>query len=297
MSKTPCAVGQSRLATDRGLLSLEQLAASEGAALRVSSDTRVPSSPRGDQRSMVLLLVQRGITMHYAGPVYKLRSQAPVFRVTTEHGFETLASDDQEFLTPEGPMALRELKIGSPVLLQSGSGVWNTQDVPTLDGETEGWRLGLKEPGSYERLPESLWAAPRGTVVSFLKSFFTAQRSAPFSQSQILAGGARRVLRELQLLLLNEGIVSKITPSHFHHILILENHNRNRFLTLFGDILARTPGQETLEGLMKSILQENFQSRVAELAPSGLDDIYAVNAPETRSVIIDGFVCATRSGE
>jgi ribonucleoside-diphosphate reductase alpha chain len=141
----PCVIGSTRLATDRGLLTMDELHR-QVMEIRVVTDTRVvgirermedaangvaagawtPNGVRGR--------VRRGTKLRFAVPAFKTRTNAPVFQLVTEHGYTVTATDNHKFFTPSGPVELKELAVGDEILLQSGEGAWSTNyDLPPFE--------------------------------------------------------------------------------------------------------------------------------------------------------------------
>lgn len=131
----PCFVGSTRMATDRGLLTMEEL---EGDCMeiRVGTDNRVPAIRAMDSRAAggsrdgggtaVATGSELGVTVHPAVPVFKTRENWPVFTLETKDGYEVTATADHKFFTPSGLVELQNLKPGDRVLIQSGEGPWST---------------------------------------------------------------------------------------------------------------------------------------------------------------------------
>jgi len=124
----PCVAGSTRLATDRGLLTMEELER-EVMEIRVATDDRVPHARAAAMAAEHGILLEPrlkpGVTMFPAAPVFKTREDWPVFRLVTEHGHEVTATDNHRFFTPEGPVALEDLQVGDEILIQSGEGAWS----------------------------------------------------------------------------------------------------------------------------------------------------------------------------
>jgi ribonucleoside-diphosphate reductase alpha chain len=125
----PCVVGSTRLATDRGLLTMEELWR-ETMEIKVATDNRVPDAyaVAFQQRyggQALKLKTKPGVTVFPAVPVFRTRRNAPVFRLTTTHGHEIVATDNHKFYTPQGPVPLADLKPGDRLLIQSGEGPWS----------------------------------------------------------------------------------------------------------------------------------------------------------------------------
>ncbi|HKT08663.1 MAG TPA: hypothetical protein VJR24_12255, partial [Gemmatimonadaceae bacterium] len=120
----PCVIGSTRLATDRGLLTMEELER-ELTEIRVVTDDRVLAI-RSALEGGVAVQTRRGTTLRHAVPVFRTRQNAPVFALTTAHGYTVTATDNHKFFTPNGLVALADLKPGDDILLQSGEGAWST---------------------------------------------------------------------------------------------------------------------------------------------------------------------------
>lgn len=121
----PCLVGATRLATDRGLLTLAELHR-DVTEIRVVTDDRVPAIREQLAGGGVAVRSRLGTTLRYAAPVFKTRENAPVFKLVTAHGYEVTATDNHKFFTPAGLVELKDLAVGDAILLQSGEGAWST---------------------------------------------------------------------------------------------------------------------------------------------------------------------------
>ena len=116
----PCFIGSTRIATDLGLLTLEELAESR-AAILVATDGRAPAGGRG-----LPTRAGRGVAFRLSTPAWKTRVNAPVMRLTTKHGYSVTATPDHKFLTvSRGYVELKDLQLGDKLLLQSGEGTWS----------------------------------------------------------------------------------------------------------------------------------------------------------------------------
>ncbi len=167
-STNPCVVGETRLATSRGLVRMDALYAS-GEELVVTADARalehtaeavVNGSPQSGQLGVVSLP---------AVPVFKTGENVPVRRLVTSHGIEITATPYHRFLTPEGYKRLDELEYGDTLLLQSGEGAWSTErKLPAIAyGERSASRLRAKMArGEIELLTE--WSTELGEVVGYI---------------------------------------------------------------------------------------------------------------------------------
>src|SRR5215216_1580365 len=110
----PCVIGSTRLATDRGLLTMEQLHR-DVMEIRVVTDDRVSAIRAALAGGGVAVRYQLGTTLRYAVPVFKTRENAPVFKLVTEHGYTVTATDSHRFYTPTGRVELKNLKVGDEI--------------------------------------------------------------------------------------------------------------------------------------------------------------------------------------
>ncbi|HCH00073.1 MAG TPA: hypothetical protein DE036_10005, partial [Actinobacteria bacterium] len=53
-------------------------------------------------------------------PVFKTGRNQPIFKVATKHGYELTATENHQFLTPDGFIELNDLRPGNTLLLQAG---------------------------------------------------------------------------------------------------------------------------------------------------------------------------------
>ncbi|NWL79663.1 ribonucleoside-diphosphate reductase [Pseudomonas taiwanensis] len=105
----PCVTADTRLATQYGLVPIGELYA-RGTPLEVTVDRRS------------LGLEGRGVEIRTAKPAFLSAVRAPVYRVTTDDGYEIKATEWHDVHTERGRVKLRDLKVGDRLLVQSGKG-------------------------------------------------------------------------------------------------------------------------------------------------------------------------------
>jgi len=164
----PCFVGSTRLATDRGLLTMEELER-ERMEIRVGTDNRVPGirEQTGENGGGVGVAVRArlGVTVHPAVPVFKTRENWPVFRLRTRDGHEVTATGDHQFFTPDGLVELQDLESGDEVLLQSGEGPWSTdRALPPFQPKN---KLAARIARSEAELPTE-WSKELGQLLGWV---------------------------------------------------------------------------------------------------------------------------------
>ncbi len=118
----PCFVGETRIATAKGLIPIRELAES-GETFTIVTDNRAPLGGIGAAGKTLGTRLRSGVR------AFKTREQVPVFRLRTRKGYTVTATADHPFLTPDrGYVELQHLRPGDRVLLQSGEGAWSQDD-------------------------------------------------------------------------------------------------------------------------------------------------------------------------
>ncbi len=121
----PCFVGDTRIPTEFGLLTIAELAEMEQGGFIATDNRALPDESAGETP---------GVALRLASPAWMTRRQTPVMRLTTQQGYTITATPDHRFLTPDGYVELQDLKPGDVILLQSGEGTWSReQRLPNLE--------------------------------------------------------------------------------------------------------------------------------------------------------------------
>ncbi len=119
----PCFIGSTRIATDLGLLTIQDLAENE-MTFMVANDQRAPQGGFGASGD------SRGVVYRASSLAWKTRENVQTFRLTTKHGYTVTATSDHKFLTKtRGYVELGQLKEDDVLLLQSGEGVWSRNSL------------------------------------------------------------------------------------------------------------------------------------------------------------------------
>lgn len=172
-STNPCFVGDTRIATEQGLLTIAELA-ELGWPLFVTTDNRAPTEDTQKPAERTY-----GVALRPATPAFLTRRSTPVLRLTTRMGYSVTATSDHRFLTPNGYVALRDLHPGDVVLIQSGEGAWSRNyELPNavlLREEMRALALSGNDHNvhhrdfaeQYENVPER-WSHDLGLVIGWL---------------------------------------------------------------------------------------------------------------------------------
>ncbi|WP_442951524.1 LAGLIDADG family homing endonuclease [Paenibacillus sp. GYB004] len=177
--------------------------------------------------------------------------------------------------------------------------------------------LGVKRVKSHEKeVPSALFTASRSTVVAFLQALFSADGTVydkdEMHRSVRLTSASRKLLQDVQLLLLNLGIHGHIyarpkanqrafayTTIHgeereyagrMFYELILSGNNIVAFKEQVGfGLIGRK--QQALERISRvSRKSEKFVSQVESVEPGETVTVYDITEPVTHSLIANGVV-------
>lgn len=376
MGLNPCFSGDTRIATQYGLVPIRELATT-GEALRVTTDTRVGA----DYKVGATL----GVVTRDAAPAFMTSPEAELFELTTQHGYRVRATAYHKFVTSTGFVELRDLRPGSEVLVQSSEGQWGKQGdaetglliglieadgclsagsaivslwgdkrpiadealraanmlvdrVPCAGARQEYTLHALEIAGKDEvriaskrlaaylekigyaakgRVPEVIWRGTRECVRQYLRGLFACDGQINWGQakqscSARLSQSNEPMLREVQALLANFGIVSKLYARHeagsrlmpdgqggskmydcaATFDLVVESSNLVRFEEAIG--FLRPAMAEKFEAWRASWkrgpYRETFTDEIVSIEPVGREPVYCTTQPSHHTVIANGLV-------
>ena len=183
-STNPCVVGSTRISTDTGLVTMEELFISQEAfnALTIVSGSRSERYVNNN-------------TFFPAVPVFKTGSDQSVFKVATKHGYSLTATENHQFLTPNGFIELKNLQPGATLLLQSGEGSWSdNRQLPPFVPEYHSARGRYAAGMSRGKInPPQTWSKELGQLLGWLvgDGFLTLDSGAMVA---LIFGGDERDL-------------------------------------------------------------------------------------------------------
>ncbi len=372
----PCVTGDTRLATQHGLVPIAWLQAN-GAALECTVDQRALGAG------------ERGTVIRTAVPAFLSAGQAEVFKVTTAEGYEIKATAWHEFYTARGKLKLSELKPGDELWVQSGKGQFGTQGneaLGTLLGLITGdghftnrgkgeqaavvnlWNeerqladgiagfinsliAGIAHaPREYhvkpvaiaERnlvmirsimlarvldgygfnaqtklaVPEVVWQGSEDCMRGYLRALFQTDGTVNVSSSSQscsvrLSSIHRRLLQDVQVLLANFGVFSRIHERRQGgarslpdghggrrdyvcqtlHELIIDGESREAFMHEVGFLLPakREKYEAWVQGkaLLKS---QRFAAKIMSIDAAGIEPVYDTTQADGNTVIFNGLV-------
>ena len=167
------------------------------------------------------------------------------------------------------------------------------------------------------RVPEFVWQGTEDCQRSYLSALFSADGSVQGTRekgvSVRLASSKIDLLHDVQMLLLNFGIASKVyeerRPAGYRdlpdgkggyksylcnadHELIISKINFHRFADRIGFIHQEKQAKLAAEmgGRTRGFYKEPFTARFESLTPAGVEDVYDMTVPVTHSFVANGLV-------
>jgi ribonucleoside-diphosphate reductase alpha chain len=128
--------------------------------LNILTDDRVSDIIYADRESGgIATQIKLGVSLNKISAVFKTGIR-PVFRITTESGFELTATSDHKIMTTDGWVAVSELKPGyHKILIQPTAGKFN--DDSNLPFEVKNERMEKNKKITRLNLPLR-WSKERG---------------------------------------------------------------------------------------------------------------------------------------
>jgi ribonucleoside-diphosphate reductase alpha chain len=127
----PCVTGDTLVSTERGLISIGELADRyPNGGISLITDRRVPAEVVTESNGMLLASRDEADRGTRLGPMVAAwrTGVKPVWRVATKSGFELTATADHKVLTSEGWVKIEDLVPGShKILIQSGEGRFSSE--------------------------------------------------------------------------------------------------------------------------------------------------------------------------
>ena len=178
-------------------------------------------------------------------------------------------------------------------------------------------KLGVKPVGADDKcVPTSIFTAPKEAVIGFLQGLFTADGTIGVDESNSsvyvrLTAKSHSLLREVQLLLLNMGIFSRIykrsrpprdifpyltvngetkvyTTDGVLHELNISRDNIPRFLEIVGFVSGKHDKKVDVL-LERHFYAQPFEDEVVSVEPNGMKRVYDLTEPFTHSFIANGI--------
>ncbi len=176
-------------------------------------------------------------------------------------------------------------------------------------------RLGVTDGKEDRRVPFSLFTATQEAVAGFLKGLFSSDGTIGMSNKSRnyarLNSSSLKLLKDVQLLLLNVGIRSSIydrstNPKKFNYVkkggaaveyltsgknyeLNISKENLPRFLNSIG-FLQRDNVEKAEELQSFEFYRENFVDNVKSVEDAGEQEVWDINEPVTHSFVANGIV-------
>ncbi len=218
---------------------------------------------------------------------YLPRGEREVVRVKTKAGYEVTVTPDHEVdIVGRGWIRADEIRPGDVVIIQRPKKPSFGQDTG-IDARQHRHR------NHEEGVPDVIWSASEREIKGYLRLLFDwsgviSQSSKSFSI--ILWSSARKLLCELQLLLLQQGICSKIVIRKGRERALAISAGRDVVLfqeRIGSDQLNRTLLLHAYE--FKSKHERPFKTTVESVTPVGVATVADISMPVEHSFVAGGI--------
>jgi stage V sporulation protein R len=150
--------------------------------------------------------------------------------------------------------------------------------------------INLESKARTKKIPPSILRSPESVMSAFLRGYFDADAYAG-PEGIRLSSSSRELIREVQIVLLNYGILSR-QRRHLYDITQLEISGAStlRFLEAIGFSLVRK--QQALRARIAShrwFLQEELDDEIISVQ-NGRNDVYDITVTESHSYVACGFI-------
>ncbi|MDF2725266.1 MAG: ribonucleoside-diphosphate reductase, partial [Paenibacillus sp.] len=302
----PCFHPDTRISTEFGLMRIEDL-------FRLAQNESFLTAT--DARLLEQVRVVNGRSYEIPGTIMRKAVVFPTgvkstLVVELGNGMELKVTPDHRIYTDRGWVEAKDLTSDDQVYIQSGAGQFAKSDSL---GEQWGHFRGLE---AKKEVPSAIFTAAQPTVVAFLQGLFSADGTVyendEMHRSVRLTSSSKKLLQDVQLLLLNLGIHGRIDlrskanqaqisyttidgednryESQPFYELIIAGNNVVEFQQQIGfKLISRK--QEALDRIARaSRKSEKFMAKVVSVSQGETVTVYDVTEPATHSLIANGFV-------
>ncbi len=148
-----------------------------------------------------------------------------------------------------------------------------------------------------KEIPEYIFTATPATIASYLGGLFSADGEVSSYRRRIrLSSASPKLIRQAQLLLLNFGIISRISKSSADkrtwYELAINGYSYELFTKNIGFPLSPMKQELMITKLntQQRVRSESVYSRVKHVQSVGRTDVYDITEPETHSLIANGMI-------
>lgn len=163
----PCVTGDTLVSTEHGLMRMKALAERYGdGGLKIVTDNRIPTEVHHSDGTITLLYrkMGKGTSLNEISAAFKTGIK-PVWKLTTDFGYELEATADHKIMTADGWVRMENLTSSHKVLLQSDEGKFTEDDKIPLD--VENIIIGKNSHKYVYKFP-TIWSKELGQVLGWL---------------------------------------------------------------------------------------------------------------------------------
>lgn len=220
--------------------------------------------------------------------------------IKTRRGLTLTGSNNHRILREDGETWVRldEVQTGDKIQVSGGQGLWPEECIsfdfdpmkPVVAFQIDN-ASATYDFSTLQEVPGKILRSPKSVVVAFLKAYFDCDGYAG-KQGVILSSASEKMVGQVQLLLMNFGILSRVrkqkTDGCYHlHIM---GASAKRFFEEIGFGIERK--QEALSAYLSDrqwYKKEDWSDEIVEIS-TGRGDVYDISVENTHRYVAAGLV-------
>ena len=217
--------------------------------------------------------------------------QHPTVEIHTRRGLVLCGSNNHRVLLADGETwkRLDALVVGDKVKLSGGQGFGPREEQAMGTTNAQALIEGISDFGLLRTVPQALLRAPMAVVRLFLRALFESQ-SAVGPQGIRLRASSERLAQQVQLLLMNDSILSTRGIHDGSATLTISSHSAKQFAERIGFLQPRH--RAALEAYLLETpiaTQEEWVDEVVVIK-TGCEDVYDISVTQTHRYAAQGLI-------
>ena len=214
--------------------------------------------------------------------------------VTTENGYHLCGTYHHPVLTLQKNGSvnfkrLDELQIGDYVVINRKNNLWGTNYQVNISRALQEISL---LPDSKKSIPSYILNSTKETVTAFLRHFFDQHGGTVFEDYFLFISKSKKLLDQLQIILLNLGIITYVAEENGHSSLLIKDIDVKYFAEQIGSSIPEHRNLLEKKSRHYNPLDSDahyFYSKITSIT-NGCHHVYDFHVESTHSFVSNGFV-------
>ena len=221
--------------------------------------------------------------------------KAQTIKIQTSFGYELEGTPEHPIITSNSNQSLeftqlRNLKVSDSVLISTQNDIWSKE---ALISKKKAYLLGQSvKHSSFTEIPKTILQSNKDIVRNFLQGLLSMKNFNLENNRQTIfyVTSFKEFAKQLQIILLNFGIVSKLVHGDKSYKLIISGKNFKTFVENVGvKHLPKTFQLQILDSLTSETESVPFFDTITNITLSNAI-VYDFTVPDTHSFVANGFI-------